>query len=439
LGVVFLLYLVVNLLLGARALSFPMVYDDLDLLRPYSADEVLGSFHGNWDPDGLQTPGFRPLSLLFNWARYEALGEHVVAHRVFLIVLFALFLTLLVPLAERLGTPRFGAVLGGLLVLCSRYSVFHYVWITDGNHMLQGFAFEAALALLLTAIETGGMRPLIGSSGALLLGLLVREDTAAVVPVFLLLGGAFALRRGKGLRTLAVYAVLVGGIALGLILYRRFVVPEAWIPTPHVRKFAGNVVRSLEFPGDEVADLETGIAVYAWRGAALLLVSGLVLSRRWLPFLWLGATVVSATASLAYSRADLLFFPVAFAGLFFGSAGEAIATARPPLRHLARGAVLVGALGGAYASLLFALNFHPMSSTAMVWNWGYLRGPAADRARIPWVRRRVIAAQLHSLGLRTARDMKVLFPELVAEAVDQGRREPGPDGVLFVPRLQNVW
>src|SRR5256885_5632475 len=114
-----------------------MVFDALHLVRTFRAAELAGAWTGHWDPDGLETPGLRPLSLLFNHARAALCGEDVVAHRVLLVALFALDVALLVPLGARLGLGLGAVLVAGLVMLATRYSAYHLVWITDGNHLVQ--------------------------------------------------------------------------------------------------------------------------------------------------------------------------------------------------------------------------------------------------------------------------------------------------------------
>ena len=193
---VFAAFLAMGMVRAAPSLEWPMVYDDLHLIRPYTTEEIVASWHGNWDPDGIETPGFRPVSLLFNHARARLCGESVVAHRLLIIVLYAAFVALLVPVAARFGAGPATVLLAGALMLAARYEVYGYVWITDGNHMLQGLAFAGGAILLLDGLDRGDYVRLALSLACLKGGLLVREDTLAIVPVVLLLALA-DLRRWR--------------------------------------------------------------------------------------------------------------------------------------------------------------------------------------------------------------------------------------------------
>src|SRR5262245_32192185 len=208
-----------------------MVYDDLHVIRSFTAEEVWTSFHGHWDPDGIETQGYRPFTLLFNFLRYALFGENVVGHRLFLIALFAAYLTSLACVARRLGATPGTVVAAGLLCVCARYSVYHYVWIGDGMHLFQGLAVGLALIALLRGLDGGGPGWLAGSFLGLLAALLTREDTLAVIPVVLLIG-AWRIRtapqpRPEASRRLIGLGASLAALILALFAYRARVVPQA--------------------------------------------------------------------------------------------------------------------------------------------------------------------------------------------------------------------
>src|SRR5262249_10572010 len=60
----FFLFLAVGLAVAWPSLRWPMVYDDLHLLRPFTPAEKAGAWSGSWDPDGIEHAGLRPLTLL---------------------------------------------------------------------------------------------------------------------------------------------------------------------------------------------------------------------------------------------------------------------------------------------------------------------------------------------------------------------------------------
>ena len=113
-------------------------------------------------------------------------------------------------------------------MLCSRYSVYHYVWLTDGNHLLQGLLFDAALLAVLAGLGRWSWPWLAASLLAFAAAVLVREDGLALVPVLLLLAGLAADRPRR--RWLAAFAAILVPVSAGLFAYRLRVVPEAAPP-----------------------------------------------------------------------------------------------------------------------------------------------------------------------------------------------------------------
>jgi hypothetical protein len=429
------LFLALGLLRLLPSLGWPMVYDDLHLVRTYTAAEVRGAWHGDWDPDGVETPGYRPLSLLFNHARAAALGEHVAAHRVFVMVLYAAYVALLVPLAARFGTAPGSVLLAGALMLAARHGTYHYVWITEGNHMLQGLAFAGA-ALLLTRSPT--LPRATVALAVLAAGLLVREDTVAVVPVLLLLAWWRTGDDRGTMRCLAVFAVGAAALVALLFAYRAHAVPRAQPPAADWRSLGVAILHVLNPAGTEGWD--------AWSRAAVVvgwlvpggLLAGLARVRpedRRGPLLWLACAVITCTPALTFQRDDLLFFPGTFMALFQASAAAALARTGGLVRGVV-GAAMAGLLAAAtWVGVVFAENFHPDSTRALWWNTQLVYGEFAPRATLPPERRRRVVERLERAGVREGQQPRQRVRDLSAEARAAGRRRPAPDGAVFLPWL----
>jgi hypothetical protein len=431
----FFLFFAVGLALSWPALRWPMVYDDLHLLRPFTPQERAQAWRGSWDPDGIEHAGLRPLTLAFNDVRYRLFGEDVAAHRVFLVSLFALYVTVLVRVASALGVPAPAAIGSGLLLLCSRYSVYHYVWLTDGVYLLQGLLVGiAALALVAGVRGRSGTR-LAAALAAFAAAVLVREDTLALVPVLLLLGLVAAPRER---RVLALFAAALLATSAALFFYRLRAVPEAASPGLDAGGLAVAVARALNLVGPESFDRASRILAWTWTGASVLVAVGLIAKRHAVdvrpPFVFLAAAVLACTPALTFRRDNLLFLPVSFAAFYYGSGLWALARGRPPLRVAAALLFASGVLGGAYVSRVFALNFHADSARAVRWNAQMLHGPNAARATIPPDRRDAVARQLAAQGVTSAADLRPLGAR-IGRARAEGPFRPGAPGTLFFPPL----
>lgn len=431
----FLLFLAVGLALSWPALRWPMVYDDLHLLRPFTPAEKAAAWRGSWDPDGIEHPGLRPLTVLFNDGRYRLFGEDVAAHRVLLVVLFALYASLLARVATALGAPAPGPVGGALLFLCFRYSVYHYVWLTDGNHLLQGLLFALAALALVSGLRRRSWPRLVASLLAFAAAVLVREDGLALVPVLLLFGFAAAPHER---RVLLGYAALLLAVALALFLYRSLVVPDAALPGVDVASFLAAAFRSLSPVGRESFDGVSRALVWTWAAAPVLIVAGLLARGRAtggsVPLLFLAAAVGACAPALTFRRDDMLFFPASFAALFYGTALWALARDGRAVRAAAAALFASGVIGGAYTARVFALNFHPDSARAVRWNAQMLYGPYGGRATIPAARRAALVRQLAAEGVTSAADLPALGSRIAA-ARSEGPFQPASPGTLFFPPL----
>jgi hypothetical protein len=428
---VFTLLLMGSLILARPALPWPMTFDDLPLVRTHTAEELAGAFVGQWDADRVMTRGYRPLSTLFNHARAWLFGENVAGHRLFLLALGSAFWAWLSVSLRAWGLSPPVTLLAGALWFTSIYSTFHYVWITDGNHMAQGLGFALAVAGLAASLRRGSDLGLACCLLGFLLALLVREDSLGVAPALLLMGGALAggTRRGR----LAAHAVGLAIVAAAFLVLRRMAVPRSQAPGTDLPALPLSFVRSLSPAGTTGFDVPSWFLVLGWWGLVAALALALV--RRGQargPSLWLACALGACAPALNVYREDLLFFPVAFTSLALADAAGRLW--RAGLRLLPVLAVAWALLGGAHMSRVFAENFHPDSLRAAWWSGRYLYGAYAERARVPEERRRAAAARLHRLGIDEAWGHEVRTWNLVARAVRDGRRRPG-GGRPFYPLL----
>jgi len=429
------------LVLAWPSLRWPMVYDDLHQVRAYTAADVAAAFRGRSDPDGIETRGLRPLNLVFNHVQYALFGENVAAHRLFLAALHALYATGLVLIARRFGLPLPFALLAAALAMCARYSVYHYVWLVEGHHYVQGLLFEAALVTLLAGLRAASFFPLVLSAALLFAGILIREDTIALAPILTILAyvglGHDQDKRRRGL--LGAHAAVLALGSLALLAYRARVAPTAVAPGHDVVGLLASVRRALNPMGLEHFDTWTHALVRLWSVLGPLLILALLVTRRrqeWrMPLVWLSVAFVACAPALTLRRDDLLLFPTAFIALFFASALWELSRHRGSLRRAAVVVLLTGVVGGAYLSRVYAQNFHPYSARAVWWNGKFIYGSYASRATIPPARREATARQLASVGIRNEAQLKTRLRKMVTDALKEGRRTPRDDETVFFPRL----
>ena len=429
----FVLFLLLAIAWTWPARSWPMVFDDLHLVRTFTTSELEAAWAGHWDPDGLETPGFRPLSLAFNHVRAAVFDDHVIGHRHALAALFALELALLVPLGRRLGLGFGASIAAGLVMLFTRYSAYHLVWITDGNHHLQGLAFLGSALLLVDGLALASRARLAASLLVIVLGLCVREDTLAALPALALIAFARGPRRHA-----AEYTMGLGALALALLAWRRAVVPAAQPLGLDFPGFARAVAHAFDPVGVGGFDLATRILSNGWWVLLALTLAALIATGdragQRAAGGWAVAATLACTPGLLLQRDDLLFFASLFVALMLATAWQAVWRARPSWRPLVVAGLSWCVLGGAWTGSVLAENFHPLSARAVDWNTEFLYGRYAS-ATIPPARREALAAQLGALGVRAGEQPRLRVRALVTEAREAGRRRPTPDGRVFFPLL----
>jgi hypothetical protein len=434
----FLLFLAAGLWLALPTLTWDMSFDDLVLIRRFTGAQLRDSLHGHWDPERLMTRGFRPGSMFFNHLRYSLFRENVIAHRLFLLTLYALYALLLSSVAIRAGLSRPTAVVSILLSMASMYSVFHYVWLTDGNHLVQGLSFAVAALLLMNGIRSRGRGLLALSLASLAAGLVTREDTFACLPALLLLGGLEA-RQTRDRSLFLSFCALSMLLCLGLYAYRGFVLPKAAPLGFDLGGIPVGLSKALHPMGLSAFDRQNAILIGGWwlliaaAGVAAFLERSRI---AWTPvLLWGSAAVLACAPWMTLRRDDMLLFPVSFAALALGALFEPLFRHTKSGRALAIAVVLVAAYGGARASRIFAENFHPRSLRVIWWNGRYVYGAYSQRARIPFARRRRVEQQLAYAGIRGERSHLRRTPRLVERAIADGRTRPDARGSFFYPLL----
>ncbi|HEU0104900.1 MAG TPA: hypothetical protein VFT38_01935 [Vicinamibacteria bacterium] len=429
----FLLFLVLAIAWTWPARGWPMVFDDLHLVRTFSGTELAAAWTGHWDPDGLETPGFRPLSLEFNHVRAAVFDDHVIGHRHLLAGMFALVLALLVPLGRSLGLGFAASVAAGLVMLFTRYSAYHLVWITDGNHHLQGLAFAGSALLLVPGLARSSRAWLAASLLAIALGLCVREDTLAALPALALI--AFA--RGPR-RLAATYTIGLGTLGVGMLAWRRAFVPAAQPLGLDFAGFARAVLHAFDPVGVGGFDTASRVLSHGWWLLLAVTLGALVATRDRAAQRdaagWALVAAFACTPGLLLQRDDLLFFASLFVALMLATAWQAIWRTRPSWRPLVVIGLAWSVVGGGWTGARLAENFHPASARAVDWNTEFLYGRYAS-ARIPEERRRRLVAQLDTLGIRAGEQPRLRVRALIAEAREAGRRRPTADGRVFFPLL----
>ncbi|MBN2370124.1 MAG: hypothetical protein JXO72_06525 [Vicinamibacteria bacterium] len=421
--IVFILTLTISLVVFFPSLTWPMVFDDVHLLRPMSLEEVARSFASTWDI--AMTRGYRPLSVVFNCLRYKVFGENVAAHRIFLIVLLALYWT---SLTMTLKSRLIVIVPAVMIFIGGTYSVFHVVWITDGNHMLQGLIFVTALwCVMRFAAETRGGTWMWfwAALFCALLALLVREDSLAAFPALVLIPLA---RRGRRPRVIAFTASLAA-LVLGFLSLRHWLEPRADHPGLNLTGYLATTVRALMTPtGLNAFDGLSRALLLIWVGCSIASIVIVCVQKRRGALAWLLCAVLASSSGLNVSREDLLFFPATFAALYYANAASGLFKPYGTILFVA-----VALINGMHTGRAYAENFHPQSLRSIWWNGRYVYGAYARHARIPEERRAGLIAQLAEARVNDKESHERRNRKMVKWAIRDKRRRPGKG--FFYPAM----
>jgi len=438
----FLVFIFVGLFYAWNALSYPMVFDDLHLIRSFTREEIIQSTHGRWDPDNVETPGFRPLTLLFNHLRYELFEENVIAHRIFLIILFAVFFTTLVMISSTLETTSWmWATCAGILCIGARYNVIHYVWLSDGIHLVQGVFWGFTVLMLINAISKSNLWLFSGSLFFMALNLLVREDSIAAIPSIFILGGYFVINFKPSLKKkYIVYCLLVIVLCIVFMWYRAWVLPDTKNSINDLYGFLKHMIYMVSLPGITDFNRFSSILVYSWKvvviGLILFSIGEAIKNTNWNNIIWLISGIAACLSGISVTRVNLLLFPIAFFCVFLCSFANSLARRSLLGNALTIGIVLLGITSEVYISPIVVQNFHPYSSTATLKNseFVYGKGKASRRSTIPLERKEKIISQLQKVGITTSRNMELLLKEMIDKAIKDGQRTPNGEN-FFVPYL----
>ena len=173
-------------------LGYGFHYDDYHFVRPYPAAEIGASFHGPWDPAGIEVPFYRPLTIVLYAVRFHYFGVNASAYHGLSLGMFGAAAWLFGMLAWRLSShASVGLLAAAFFVLHPSMPYAAVAWVTNQMHLLQLLVVFAALHwwALVRARPAAWWMPLLAFEVA---ALMVKEDGVMLVPVILVL---HALRR----------------------------------------------------------------------------------------------------------------------------------------------------------------------------------------------------------------------------------------------------
>lgn len=426
------------LAVAAVAISLPGLgndwfYDDLHLVRSYTADEMTSALTGPYDPDEVETPAWRPALQPLTTLRQAAFGERPTAHRLGMIAALVAGLTLVAAALSVAGVPRWAGFAAALLTLAAAHSAYALSWITDGYQGFQLLLLGAALLAAAVASRSPRPRPAIVAVALALFCLAVgiKEQALALAPTLAALPAATALlgREASGGDLRGLWAD--GRSAMGMTWAR---LDLRWLTLGVIGASVLALVLRYAFVSDASGDL--GPSAVLWLGLQLVLTAGFsgwgipliaytalavvaaaVVLRtflgdetdpgavRWarIAILAAAATVAAAAPGLIAPRADLVLYPTLLYAVFLVAAGAAFWHSLPTARRpwvAAAGAVLipVSLVVSISASHRIQWGMAPDSIETVSRNYEFLLGENR-RVTIPDERRDRALAHLARYGV----------------------------------------
>jgi hypothetical protein len=423
--------------------------DDLWHIRSYTGSELASTWTGSWEPNGIGTPGYRPLETLTAHLRSELLGEDSPKkNRYVSVAAAALALTVLAAALWYLGAPLWLGLAAGVVELTSRNFAFTYAWVSSGYHALQMLSFGLALLALAATLGRRRHRGVLLAASAFLwvVTLLLKDQGLFLLPVLLAVAfvghaprryrsshpdGALGYARlwsvlraeataQWGRADIRVYSAAVVALALADVI-ARFV-------------FVGEVTTDEHSPWSEVVSQTGHVLVLTgngpsatpiyWAVAGAVLVFALVApalaptrSRDDLVVPWLLALlaifglVTSLGFAPARSAAYQVSFPLYFYALLLCATAVLVVRMLALHRRAAQAAAIAVAVLAAVslvASIRGAVDLQhamgPWSIETIKYEYDLTHGPLAELAEIPGERQEAVNAHLAEVGLAEPRD-----------------------------------
>jgi hypothetical protein len=204
-------------------LAFGFNYDDYHLVRPYAASEVLAAFHGSWDATGIERSFYRPLTVAFYAARFDAFRYNAWKYHALSLTLFALAGAIGMVLLARL-TGRWSAAVWFAVFWCvhPNLPISLVAWITNQMHLLQTIVCLSAIVWW-TVIRNRSLiwwTPLLALQ---VVAMCIKEDGILLLPFVLAVHALYWIVVDRSATRVSPLALLIGGVFLAtLLLWRRY-------------------------------------------------------------------------------------------------------------------------------------------------------------------------------------------------------------------------
>ena len=118
------------LIFGFNLSNEPYVWDDLHFFRKYTYEELKNIWIGNWDSDGIETPGYRPFAILYYHLLYLIFEENTFLLRNFVIFEAIILILISNKLLNYLNFNKKTIFFFTLLIIFSKIYLTLISWFT---------------------------------------------------------------------------------------------------------------------------------------------------------------------------------------------------------------------------------------------------------------------------------------------------------------------
>ena len=118
------------LIFGIDQTNEPYIWDDLHFFREYTPVELKNIWVGNWDPDEIETPSYRPIAILYYHFLYLIFEENTFLLRHFIIVESLILILLSSLLLNKLNFNKNSIFVFISLIIFSKIFITLVSWFT---------------------------------------------------------------------------------------------------------------------------------------------------------------------------------------------------------------------------------------------------------------------------------------------------------------------
>lgn len=158
------------------SLDYPFSMDAIHLIRPYSLKEILSAWSGHWDPDNIETAGWRPLYPLFLYGEWLLFRSSGIALRLGLILVITAMLANLNGLFQRFTGDRGLSLAAVFLTATAMSNCYHVTFLSDGIHMWALLFLVISTRLFVRSLKGSYLIEILGAFFFYITALLVREE-----------------------------------------------------------------------------------------------------------------------------------------------------------------------------------------------------------------------------------------------------------------------